>query len=101
MSEESISLIITAAVIALMFAWVPLLNCFRSPRGKSTETSSAQKGEHETQQDRYPIKVIPYPTIPAGAVLVSSLSSQRLREQSRDLHQALSARDSGAVSRSQ
>jgi hypothetical protein len=100
MSEGSISLIVTVAIIAIMLAWVPMLNFLFSPRNQFAAASPAQKDADETHQDIRPFKVLPYPTIPAGAVLVSSLSSQRLRNQSRDLRQALSARDSGASARS-
>jgi len=78
-------IIITVGVIALMFAWVPFLNLICPPGWKSVEESPA-----ETKRDE-----------PRGTASVSSLSSSRLADQSRDFLHALSARGELEKPRSQ
>ena len=93
MSKESVSIIVTVVVIALMFAWVPLVNFVCPPGWSSKETSPDEENERErqpTQQMR-----------PPAAVPSSSLSSKRLRDQSRDLCAAISARGERGTARSQ
>jgi hypothetical protein len=80
MSEDSIPILITVGIVALVFASVSFLNAF-CPRG----WRSAEKAFTEKKQ----------------AASVSTLSSQRLADQSRDFLRALSAREERGIPRSQ
>ena len=51
MSEQALSLIITAAIIALMFAWAPFLNFVCPPCGRALEHLRLRK---EARQETYP-----------------------------------------------
>jgi hypothetical protein len=97
MSKESISIIIAIVVIALMFAWVPLVNYVCPPGWSSKETSADKEKEQDRVNERQPPKRTGRP----DAVPVSGLSSKRLREQSRDLCEAISARRDRAMARSE
>lgn len=76
MSEKSIPLIVTVAMIALMFAWVQLLN-FACPhwcralkrRRRLKKMNLKQKGTDSVTSDQ---------TIPAQAVPMPALPSRRL-----------------------
>jgi hypothetical protein len=97
MSKESISIIIAIVVIALMFAWVPLVNYVCPPGWSSKETSADEEKEQDKVNERQPPKRTGRP----DAVPVSGLSSKRLREQSRDLCEAISARRDRVTARSE
>lgn len=97
MSKESISIIVTVVVIALMFAWVPLVNFVCPPGWSSKETSPDEEKERERGKERQP----PQQTGRPVAVPRSGLSSKRLRDQSRDLCEAISARGERGTARSQ
>src|ERR1700748_3669307 len=91
MSEDSIHIIITVGIIVLMFSWVLFVNRLCPPGFRSTEKNE------ERGHDKQPGPSLPHaPSPPANAprrAPVSSLSSRRLADQSRDLLNALSARD--------
>ena len=97
MSKESISIIVAIVVIALMFAWVPLVNYVCPAGWSSKEGSRDEEKEQERVNERQPPKRTGHP----DAVPVSGLSSKRLREQSRDLCEAISARRDRAMVRSE
>jgi hypothetical protein len=97
MSKESISIIIAIVVIALMFAWVPLVNYVCPPGWSSKETSADEEKEPDSVKERQPQKRTGRP----DAVPVSGLSSKRLREKSRDLCEAISARRDRGIARSE
>jgi hypothetical protein len=96
MSKESISIIVTVVVIALMFAWVPLVNFVCPPGWSSKETSPDEEKEREKGKERQR----PQQTGPAAVVPTSGLPSKRLRDQSRDLCEAISARKGRGTARS-
>ncbi|MEI9981719.1 MAG: hypothetical protein WDN23_22525 [Edaphobacter sp.] len=73
MSADTIHVIVTVGIIALMFAWVPFLNVICPPGWRSLRESSREKKARQTDS-------------------ASSLSSQRLADRSRDLLEALSTR---------
>jgi hypothetical protein len=99
MSRESISIVVTIVVIALMFAWVPLVNLVCPPGWSSTEESSS---EEEKQKRGQSLHREPFPeTPPQKGAPISRLSSRRLRDQSRDLSEAISARGERGATRSQ
>ena len=101
MSEKSIPLIVTVAIIALMFAWVQLLN-FACPRWRRALKRRRLKMMNVYRDRRGGrLSVTSCKTIPAKAVSMSTLSSRRLADQSRDILQAISSRGEQAVSRSQ
>jgi hypothetical protein len=77
MSQDTIHIVITVGIIAVMFAWVPFLNIICPPGWKSDEKPSKEKKPKETRQER---------------TSVASLTSRRLAEQSRDFLHALSTR---------
>ena len=80
------SIIVTVGIIALMFAWVPCLNLICPPGWRSEKEESSEKKQDETREKKAP---------------VSSLSSRRLADQSRDFLHALSARGEREMPRSQ
>jgi hypothetical protein len=80
MSDDSIHLIITIGIIVLMFAWVPFVNIICPPGWRSAEKSSTEEEQGETRQKT--------PSVSS----LSSLSSRRLADQSRNFLHALSAR---------
>jgi hypothetical protein len=62
MSDEAIALIITIAIIALLFAWVPLLNWVCPPCGRFLERCRYQKEAYKDPyriNARFEIKRIP------------------------------------------
>lgn len=89
MSEDSISIIITVGIIALMLASVLYLNVIYRVRRRPAEESHTERQQDEAWQQR------------ASASSLSSLSSRRLADQSRDLLHALSTRGERANPRSQ
>jgi hypothetical protein len=94
MSADSIHIIITVGIIALMFAWVPLINVVCPPGFRSAE--KPKKKEREPQQQRpSPQYIASPPTKPAPVSSRSSQSSRRLAEQSRDLLNEISTRERG------
>jgi len=93
MSRESISIIVTVVVIALMFAWVPLVN-FVCPPGWSSKEKAQDEEKDRKRQPAQPMR-------PPEMVPSSRLSSKRLRDQSRDLCAAISARGERGTARSQ
>jgi hypothetical protein len=97
MSEKSIPLIITVAIIALMFSWLQVLN-FAFPHWHRALKRRRMKMMNLIRDKRGRVT---FQTIPVQAVAVSSLSSRRLADQSRDLRQALYAREERGASRSQ
>ena len=102
MSKESISIVVTIVVIALMFAWVPLVNFVCPPGWSSAEKSSSDEEEREKAKHGQLLQRDTSPeTTPQKAAPVSRLSSRRLREQSRDLCEAISARGERGMARSQ
>ncbi|WP_353066086.1 hypothetical protein RBB77_07395 [Tunturibacter psychrotolerans] len=52
MSDEIIALIITVAIIALLFAWVPLLNFICPPCGRFFAQRRMEKQTSENQKIR-------------------------------------------------
>ena len=97
MSKESISITVAIVVIALMFAWVPLVNYVCPPGWSSKETSADEDKKPDRVNERQP----PKQTVQPDAVQVSGLSSERLRKQSRDLCEAISARRDRGLARSE
>ena len=93
-SGDSIHIIIAVGVIALLFSWVPLVNVVCPPGWRSTEESSTEEKKRETPQlTQSSQRVGSHPSIPPQVSSMSSLSSGRLADQSRDLLRALSTRD--------
>jgi hypothetical protein len=100
MSSDSIHIIITVGIIALMFSWVPFVNVVCPPGFRSTEKT--EKKEREPRQQRPSLQsVAAPPASPAHRAPVSSLSSRRLADQSRDLLNAISARGEREIPRPQ
>ncbi len=85
MSNDTIHVIITIGIIALMFSWVPFINVICPPGWRSQERSSAKKKDNEAEGDK---------------VSVASLTSRRLADKSRDFLDALSSRDGRDMPRS-
>lgn len=99
MSEKSIPLIAAVAIIALMFAWMQILN-FASPRwSRILRRLRLKRMKAKRDKGDHPYSVGFQQTITPHAGSVLPLSSRRLADRSRDLRQALSARERG-VSRS-
>jgi hypothetical protein len=96
MSADSIHVIIAVGIIALMFAWVPFANVVCPPGFRSAEKTA----KREPQQQRPSPQLIASPPLTKPAP-VSSLSSRRLAEQSRDLLDELSARGEQSIPQSQ
>jgi hypothetical protein len=102
MSRESISIIVTIVVIALMFAWVPLVNFVCPPGWSSAEKPSSEEKEREKRKQGQSLQREPSAeSTLQKAAPVSRLSSRRLRDQSRDLCEAISARGERGAARSQ
>src|SRR5580704_9514528 len=80
MSEGSISILITVGIIALLFAWVSFLSTVWPAGWRLAEKSSKGKKQGETRRQA------------ASVSSLSSRSSRRLEDQSRDFLYALSAR---------
>jgi hypothetical protein len=57
MSEEIIALIITVAIIALLFAWAPLLNFICPPCGRFLAQRRMEREAIENQKIRKPSSV--------------------------------------------
>jgi hypothetical protein len=94
MSADSIHIIITVGIIALMFSWVPFVNGLCPPGFRSREKT--EQKSHDTGRGPSPQHAA---SRPANSAQPSSLSSRRLAGQSRDLLNAMSARgrsDAGA-----
>jgi hypothetical protein len=85
MSNDTIHIIITIGIIALMFSWVPFINIICPPGWRSEERSSAKTKDKEVHGDK---------------VSVSSLTSRRLADKSRDFLDALSSREGRGIPRS-
>jgi hypothetical protein len=97
MSDKSIPLIVTVVILALMFAWVQLLN-FAFPRWRRSIKRRLLKRMYLQRAKRRPNhRVSSRQSNPDHA----PLSSHRLKNQSRDLLQALSAIGDRAVPRTQ
>jgi hypothetical protein len=96
MSEKSIPLIIAVATIALMFGWLQVIN-FAFPHWHRALKRRRMKNLRRDRRGR----VSNHPKIPAQAVPLSSLSSRRLADKSRDLREAIYAREERGASRSQ
>jgi hypothetical protein len=102
MSRESISIVVTIVVIALMFAWVPLVNIVCPPGWSSAEKESSEEKEPEKRKQGQSLQREPSAEAsPQNAAPVSRLSSRRLRDQSRDLCEAISARGQRGGARSE
>ena len=91
MSADSIHIVVTVGIIALMFSWVPFVN-FLCPPGFRSREKTEKKG-HDTRPGPSLEHAASPPTNPPRPAPVSSLSSRRLADQSRDLLNAISARD--------
>jgi hypothetical protein len=91
MSADSIHIIVTIGIVALMFSWVPFVNAICPPGFRSTKKAEEKQRKRRPSLMQYasPSPVNP----PRRPCPVSSLSSRRLADQSRDLLHALSARD--------
>jgi hypothetical protein len=98
MSEKSIPLIVTVAIIALMFSWLQVLN-FAFPRWRRALRRRRMKMMNLIRDKEAGAHF--HQTCPDQAVAVSSLSSRRLANQSRDLRQALYTREERGASHSQ
>jgi hypothetical protein len=57
MSDEVIALVVTIAIIALLFVWVPLLDLICPPCGRFLERRRRQKDPTEA---RAPIGIVPH-----------------------------------------
>lgn len=90
MSADSIHIIITVGIIALMFSWVPFVNGLCPPGFRSKEKTG--KKDHDTRPGPSPQHAASPPADPPRRAPASSLSSRRLADQSRDLLNAISAR---------
>jgi hypothetical protein len=77
MSADSIHVVVTVGIIALMFAWVPFLHVI-CPNAWRVDEPPAEKKQKEMQQQK---------------TSVAPLSSGRLAEQSREFLHALSTRE--------
>lgn len=95
MSEKSIPLIITVATIALMFGWLQVIN-FAFPHWRRALKRRRMRNLRR-ERGRLPNRQ----KIPVQAVPLSSLSSRRLADKSRDLREAIYAREERGASRSQ
>ncbi len=51
MSEQALSIIITVAIIALMFAWAPFLNFVCPPCGRALERLRLRKAQGQTRRE--------------------------------------------------
>ncbi len=91
MYEESIHIVVTAGIIALMFAWVPILGAIFPPAWKPSERPC--KGASSQRKRRYSARSQP--------VSVAPLRSPRFSKQSREILEALSSRGERESSRSQ
>jgi hypothetical protein len=91
MSADSIHLIVTVGIIVLMFSWVPFINRLCPPGFRSTEKNE-QKGHDKRPGPSLQSAASPPANAP-GPAPVSSLSSRRLADRSRDLLNAISSRD--------
>jgi hypothetical protein len=89
MSEDSIRIVITAGIIALMFAWVPILGVICPSLRKSLQSSNGSASREARSKKR---------CRPAS---VTPLASSRYADQSRDFLHALSTRGERESSRSQ
>jgi hypothetical protein len=58
MSDEVIALVITIAIIALFFVWVPLLNLVCPPCGRFLE----RRRQKDPTKARAPIGIVPHKT---------------------------------------
>lgn len=87
MSADSIHIIVTVGIIALMFSWVPFVNGLCPPGFRSREKTG--KKSYDARPETSPQHAASPPANPAQP---SSLSSRRLANQSRDLLNAISAR---------
>ena len=90
MSADSIHIIVTVGIVALMFSWVPFVNRLCPPGFRSGEKT--EKKGHNTRPGPSLEHAASPPANPSRPAPVSSLSSRRLAEQSRDLLNAISAR---------
>ena len=78
MSQDTIHILVTVGIIAVMFAWVPFLNVICPPGWRSDKRPSPEnKKQEETRDER---------------ASPGSHTSGRLKEQSRDFLHALSTR---------
>ena len=59
MSDEVLALVITIAIIALFFVWVPLLNLVCPPCGRFFEQRRLQK---EVAKERSPMGIVRHKT---------------------------------------
>jgi hypothetical protein len=100
MSDRSIPFIVTIAILALMFAWVQLLN-FAFPRWRRSLKRRLLRSMHLHRGRRRASFRTPPRQSNADRGASIPRSSRRLKDQSRDLLQALSAVGERAVSRSQ
>ena len=89
MSEDSIRIVITAGIIALMFAWVPILGVICPSLRRSPKSSNGPASQEARSKKR---------CRPAS---VTPLASSRYADQSRDFLHALSTRGDRESSRSQ
>jgi hypothetical protein len=60
MSDEVISIVITIAIIALFFVWVPLLNLICPPCARFLERRRLQK---EVAKERIPMGIVRHKTL--------------------------------------
>jgi hypothetical protein len=58
MSDEVIALVITIAIIALFFVWVPLLNLVCPPCGRFLE----RRRQKDPTKTRAPMGIVPHKT---------------------------------------
>lgn len=90
MSTDSIHVIVTVGIVALMFSWVPFVNRLCPPGFRSGE--KIEKKGHNTRPGPSFEHAASPPANPPRPAPMASLSSRRLAEQSRDLLNAISAR---------
>jgi hypothetical protein len=86
MSDDTVHVLVTVGIIALMFAWVPFLNVLCPPGWRSAVKSSKEKTDEGRRRE---------------TTSVSSLTSRHLANQSRDFLEALSTRGGQKVSHAQ
>jgi hypothetical protein len=100
MSDRSIPLIVTVAILALMFAWVQLLN-FAFPRWRRFLKRRLLRSMRIKRSRKHgSFRILSDQSITDRQASVPR-SSRSLKDQSRDLFQALSAVGERGVSRSQ
>lgn len=56
MSEDTLAIVITAAIVALMFAWVPILNFICPPCGRALTRFRQQRSSAKGTLHQWPLE---------------------------------------------